>query len=90
MLFQVELSGYFAAEITWDFLRGRMDGDSRRILAWEDGAQGTHYDKEDATRNYVSVTSHEIAMYSILQVITLPLNTALCFSRTSSRTGTAS
>ena len=27
--FQVELSGYFSAEITWDFLKGRLDGDKR-------------------------------------------------------------
>ena len=27
--FQVELSGYFSAEITWDFLKGRLDGEKR-------------------------------------------------------------
>ena len=83
--FQVELSGYFSAEITWDFLKGRLDGDKRYkvsvehidsfgfvcrvIIPWEVGAEKTNYDKEDSTQNYVSVTSHEIAMYSILQNI---------------------
>ena len=81
--FQVELSGYFSAEITWDFLKGRLDGEKRYkvsfglfwyffcrvIIPWEVGAEKTNYDKEDSTQNYVSVTSHEIAMYSILQNI---------------------
>ena len=39
------------------------------IIPWEVGAEKTNYDKEDSTQNYVSVTSHEIAMYSILQNI---------------------
>ena len=66
---EVELSGYFSAEITWDFLKGKMDGEKMTITPWEQGAQETIYDKEDATQNYVSITSHEIAMYSILQNI---------------------
>ena len=41
----------------------------RVIIPWEVGAEKTNYDKEDSTQNYVSVTSHEIAMYSILQNI---------------------
>ena len=39
------------------------------IIPWEVGAEKMNYDKEDSTQNYVSVTSHEIAMYSILQNI---------------------
>ena len=33
--FQVELSGYFSAEITWDFLKGRLDGDKRYKVSVE-------------------------------------------------------
>ena len=66
---EVELSGYFTAEIEWDFLDGKMKGEDRTITPWEDEAEEMNYDKEEMMKNYVSVNSHEIAMYLILHNI---------------------
>ena len=66
---EVELSGYFTQEIVWNFLEGKLKGDSRTIVRWEDEAEKMNYDKEDMRKNYVSVESHEIAMYLILHNI---------------------
>ena len=66
---EVELSGYFTQEITWNFLDGKLKGDTRKIVCWEEEAEKMNYDKEDMRKNYVSVESHEIAMYLILHNI---------------------
>ena len=66
---EVELSGYFTQEIVWDFLEGKLKGDTRTIVRWEEEAEKMKYDKEDMRKNYVSVESHEIAMYLILHNI---------------------
>ena len=66
---EVELSGYFKAEIIWDFLNGKLKAEDRGILLWEETSEEMKYDKDDMRNNYVSVRSHEIAMYLILHNI---------------------
>ena len=66
---EVELSGYFTQEIVWNFLEGKLKGDTRTIVRWEEEAEKLNYDKDDMRKNYVSVESHEIAMYLILHNI---------------------
>ena len=66
---EVELSGYFTQEIEWNFLEGKLKPEDRSIMSWEETEEETLFDKEDLFNNYVSVQSHEIAMYLILQNI---------------------
>ena len=66
---EVELSGYFNDEITWDFLNGKLKAEDRSIVLWEEHAEEMIFDKDDMKLNYVSVRSHEIAMYLILHNI---------------------
>ena len=48
---EVELSGYFSAEIKWDFLDGKLKSDDRTIIPWEESSEEMKYDKNEMNRD---------------------------------------